>query len=327
MVDFGIDGSVGGGRVLVGDGQDGTVWICADHGVALDAAGTAALIAELTRREALLAGEAGACATCDPDGGGCECGNRAPGAGPPARIAEKAPQIEAVLDTSDLEAIEGARRMLAGTEEDPVPVRTAEDERADVVAWLKWKEAASAPGSPRIGYAADFAASIAGGEHEGERERTCAQPIDWSGPGHYAGRDTAGRPVLLHAETAAGLSAPEPGDAPSAEERARWETLSREAQAYAYTTPTRGTALDLAEAFPRLLAAFTVAVARAVQAERERDEKERQLQIASSLLASERRAHAAPRDRCCSPCDGTAGTCGRCGPPIVDGCYTRRADG
>jgi hypothetical protein len=57
MADFMVDGSVGGGRVRVGDGQDGTVWIHADHGVALDAAGLAGLVGELTRRLAAITEE------------------------------------------------------------------------------------------------------------------------------------------------------------------------------------------------------------------------------------------------------------------------------
>jgi len=77
------------------------------------------------------------------------------------------------------------RAALLAVEAGEAPARTAEDERADVVAFLapSW-----------------LAEQIEAGSHVG-----AAQSGDWMGPGYYAGRDSGGRSVTAYGDTPAWL--------------------------------------------------------------------------------------------------------------------------
>lgn len=87
------------------------------------------------------------------------------------------------------------------------PVRTAEDERADVLAWLSDEYVAYCRAGSTLAAtdAEDRIKAFASGTHVGTAGTTPVHEC-WDGPGYYTGRDDAGHPVLLHAATPAGLA-------------------------------------------------------------------------------------------------------------------------
>lgn len=142
-----------------------------------------ALIAELTRRAALLAGEAGE-ASARPE--------------IPAWVRSgldellvsaetRTPEQQAQIDKATAWIVEHAAW------KSEAPARTAEDERADVVAWLRLVDGF-------VINTTGAADRVANGCHVG-----FAGLAD-SGPGYYAGRDDHGRQVVVHADTPAGLA-------------------------------------------------------------------------------------------------------------------------